>query len=84
MWMAGGGVNGGATVGETDEFSLLSVGEPIHIRDVHATILHLMGLEDEQLTFRHAGRIRKLTDIGGHVLQGIISYATPPKSTLSA
>jgi hypothetical protein len=73
MWMAGGNVKGGATAGETDPFSLRSVGEPIHIRDVHATILHLMGLEDEKLTYRHAGRIRKLTDIGGHTLHNIIA-----------
>lgn len=73
MWMAGGNVKGGATAGETDPYSLRSVGEPIHIRDVHATILHLMGLEDEKLTYRHAGRIRKLTDIGGHILDNIIA-----------
>ncbi|MDB4691371.1 DUF1501 domain-containing protein [Verrucomicrobia bacterium] len=72
MWMAGGDVKRGATVGETDAFSLRSVGKPIHIRDVHATILDLMGLHDEDLTFRHAGRIRKLTDIGGHVLHDVI------------
>ena len=73
MWMAGGRVRAGATAGETDPFSLRSVGEPIHIRDVHATILHLMGLEDERLTFQHAGRIRKLTDIGGHILHSLIA-----------
>ena len=73
MWMAGGDVKKGATVGETDPFSLRSIGSPVHIRDVHATILHLMGLNDEQLTFKHAGRIRKLTDIGGNVLSDIIT-----------
>ncbi|MDG1892566.1 MAG: DUF1501 domain-containing protein [Verrucomicrobiota bacterium] len=73
MWMAGGNVKRGATVGATDAFSLRSMGAPIHVRDVHATILQLMGLEDERLTFRHAGRIRKLTDIGGHVLKEIIT-----------
>lgn len=73
MWMAGGRVKAGATAGETDPFSLRSVDEPIHIRDVHATILHLMGLEDERLTFQHAGRIRKLTDIGGHILHSLIA-----------
>lgn len=73
MWMAGGNIKGGATAGATDDFSLRSVEEPIHIRDVHATILHLMGLDDERLTFHHAGRIRKLTDIGGNPLQGIIA-----------
>ncbi len=73
MWMAGGGVRGGATVGETDEFSLRSIDEGIPIRDVHATLLHLMGLDDEQLTWHHAGRLRKLTDIGGSVLSPILA-----------
>ena len=72
MWMAGGKVKAGATAGQTDDFSLRSVDQPIHIRDVHATILRLMGLEDERLTFQHAGRIRKLTDIGGEVLHSLI------------
>ena len=73
MWMAGGDVKGGATAGETDDFSLRSVGESIHIRDVHATLLNLMGLNDKAFEFRHAGRLRKLTDIGGHVLRGIMA-----------
>jgi len=73
MWMAGGGVRGGATAGETDEFGLRSIGEPILVRDVHATLLHLMGLHDESLTYLHAGRIRKLTDIGGRVLPELIA-----------
>ena len=73
MWMAGGNVKGGTTAGATDEYSLRSLGDPIHVRDVHATILDLMGLHDEQLTYQHAGRIRKLTDIGGKVLKEIIS-----------
>jgi len=73
MWMAGGDVKGGATAGETDDFSLRSVGEAIHIRDVHATLLHLMGLDDKKLEYRHGGRLRKLTDIGGNVLKQIIA-----------
>lgn len=73
MWMAGGNVKGGATAGQTDEFSLRSVAEPIPIRDVHATILNLMGLEDEELRYLHAGRFRQLTDIGGQVLEDVIS-----------
>ena len=72
MWMAGGNVKGGATVGETDEFSLRSIDEPISIRDVHATLLDLMGLDDEELRFLHAGRLRQLTDIGGKVLEDLI------------
>ena len=63
MWMAGGDVKGGdvkggETVGETDEFSLRSIGESVPIRDVHATILNLMGLDEEELRFLHAGRMR--------------------------
>lgn len=73
MWMAGGNVKGGATAGETDEFSLRSIGEPIPIRDVHATILNLMGLDDEELRYLHAGRLRQLTDIGGYVIDDVIA-----------
>jgi len=73
MWMAGGDVKGGATAGATDEFSLRAAGEPIHIRDVHGTILDLMGLDDNQLRYLHAGRYRQLTDIGGKVLQELIA-----------
>jgi hypothetical protein len=72
MWMAGGDVRAGATEGETDEFGLRSTGTPIPLRDVHATILDLMGLDDEKLTSLHAGRFRRLTDIGGQTLSGII------------
>ena len=71
MWMAGGDVKGGSSVGETDEFGLRSIGEGIHIRDVHATVLNLMGLDDDLLRYKHAGRQRQLTDIGGNVLDGI-------------
>jgi len=73
MWMAGGDVKGGATAGESDEYGLRSVeGKEIHISDVHATILNLLGLEDTKLTYRHAGRLRKLTNIEGKVLSEII------------
>ena len=73
MWMAGGNIQSGSTAGETDEFSLRSIGEPIHVRDAHATILDLMGLDDKALTYLHAGRFRRLTDIGGRVLEDIIA-----------
>ncbi|MEO2035520.1 MAG: DUF1501 domain-containing protein [Planctomycetaceae bacterium] len=74
MWMAGGNIKGGATAGETDEFGLRSVNEEsIPIRDVHATILNLMGLDDDELRYRHAGRLRQLTDIGGYVLDDLIT-----------
>jgi len=73
MWLAGGDVKGGVSAGETDAFGLRSSGPEIPVRDVHATILSLMGLEDERLRFLHAGRLRRLTDIGGQVLHEIIS-----------
>lgn len=73
MWMAGGNVKGGATAGATDEFSLRSIEDPIPIRDVHATLLNLMGLDDEELRYLHAGRLRQLTDIGGAVLDDLIA-----------
>ncbi|MDA1015032.1 MAG: DUF1501 domain-containing protein [Planctomycetota bacterium] len=76
MWMARGNVKGGASAGVTDEFGLRGIGEEIHIRDVHATILDLMGLDDEQLRFLHAGRLRRLTDIGGHVLHQLLNGPT--------
>jgi membrane-anchored protein YejM (alkaline phosphatase superfamily) len=73
MRLAGGNVKGGATAGETDEFGIRAVEEPIPIRDVHATILNLMGLDDRRLTYLHGGRFRKLTDIGGNVIRQVIS-----------
>ena len=72
MWMAGGNVKAGATIGGTDDFSLRAAEEPIHIRNVHATLLDLMGLDDELLRYLHAGRYRRLTDIGGEVLHDMI------------
>ena len=73
MWMAGGDVKGGSTAGATDEFGIRALHHEIPIRDVHATILDLMGLDDTRLTYLHAGRFRKLTDIGGTVLKEIIA-----------
>ena len=72
MWMAGGNVKAGATIGGTDDFSLRAAEEPVHIRSVHATLLDLMGLDDELLRYLHAGRYRRLTDIGGEVLHDMI------------
>lgn len=73
MWMAGGDVKGGATVGATDDYSLCAADEPIPIRDVHATLLNLLGLDDENLTYHYAGRIRRLTDIRANVLKQMIA-----------
>ncbi len=72
MWMAGGDVRPGATFGQTDAFALRSVGEALPMRDVHATLLRLMGLDQDRLTFLHAGRFKRLTDIGGRVIEEIL------------
>lgn len=72
-WMAGGDVKPGTSVGATDDFSVMAAEEPIPMRDVHATILNLLGLDDKRLTYLHAGRYRKLTDIGGAVLKPIVA-----------
>jgi uncharacterized protein (DUF1501 family) len=68
MWLAGGGAKGGTSVGTTDEFGLHAVERPIPVADFHATILHLLGLDHEQLTIRHNGRDERLTDIAGEVV----------------
>ncbi len=73
VWMAGGGVKAGATFGETDELSVRAASDPIPVRDVHATVLRLLGLDQERLTYLHAGRYKKLTDIGGRVIREIVA-----------
>jgi hypothetical protein len=72
-WLAGGGIRGGADAGETDDFGLTAAGEPIAVRDLHATILHLLGLDDQALVYLHEGRYKRLTDTGGRVLQEILT-----------
>jgi hypothetical protein len=73
MWMAGGGVRGGTVVGATDEVGLKAVEDRAHVNDIHATILHLMGLDHKQLTFLHNGRDERLTDVGGRVLKKVLA-----------
>lgn len=73
MWMAGGGVKGGQVIGETDEIGFRTVGERYHPRDIHATILHLLGLDQWQLTYLHNGRNERLTDFGGNVIRQIVA-----------
>jgi uncharacterized protein (DUF1501 family) len=63
MWMAGGGAKGGTIYGETDEFSYNIVRDPVHIRDFHATILHMLGFDHERLTYKHQGLDQKLTGV---------------------
>ncbi len=72
-WMAGGGVKGGFSYGATDEHGYEAVEGKLHIHDWHATILHLLGLDHEQLTFRYAGRDFRLTDVHGHVAKDILA-----------
>jgi hypothetical protein len=72
-WMAGGGVRGGLRYGATDEFGYEAVENKVHIHDWHATILHLLGLDHERLTFRHAGRDMRLTDVKGRVHEGVFA-----------
>jgi arylsulfatase A-like enzyme len=67
IWMAGGGVRAGFRYGATDEFGYEAVVDKVHIHDWHATILHLLGLDHTLLTFRHAGRDMRLTDVSGRV-----------------
>ena len=73
MWMAGGGVRGGYVHGATDEFGFQAAEKPVHVHDLHATILALLGFDHEKLTFRHAGRDFRLTDVHGHVVRELIA-----------
>lgn len=73
VWMAGGGVRGGMTYGATDPFGFRAIENKVHVHDLHATILHLMGFDHERLTYRHAGRDYRLTDVFGQVISPIIA-----------
>lgn len=73
VWMAGGGVRGGMSFGATDEFGLSAIENRVHVHDLHATILHLMGIDHERLTYRHSGRDYRLTDVSGKVVRGILA-----------
>ncbi len=72
MWLAGGGVKGGITHGASDDFGFRAVTDTVHIHDLHATILHLMGFDHERLTYRHAGRDFRLTDVHGEVVRDVL------------
>jgi len=73
IWMAGGGIQGGLTYGETDDFCYNVVRDPVHIHDLNATLLHLMGIDHTRLTYRYQGRDFRLTDVEGNVVKGILS-----------
>ncbi|TXT20748.1 MAG: hypothetical protein FD138_4167, partial [Planctomycetota bacterium] len=72
MWMAGGGIRGGQVVGATDAIGLKAVEKPYHFRDIHATILHQLGLDQHQLTYPHLGRDERLTFLEGRVIEEIV------------
>jgi hypothetical protein len=73
MWLAGGGVKGGLVHGATDEFGWYAVQDKVHVHDLHATILHLMGIDHEKLTYRYGGRDYRLTDVEGRVTEQILA-----------
>ena len=73
MWMAGGGVKGGYAYGATDDYGYYAAENKMHVHDLHATLLHLLGLNHERLTFRYAGRDFRLTDVAGHVAKDILA-----------
>src|SRR5258708_5939105 len=72
MWLAGGAVKGGAIYGATDDFGFKAVEKPVHVHDIHATILYLMGIDHTKLTYRYSGRDFRLTDVSGNVLHELI------------
>jgi uncharacterized protein (DUF1501 family) len=73
MWLAGGGFRGGLAYGETDELGFVAVKDRVHVHDLHATILHQMGLDHTRLTYRYSGRDFRLTDVHGRVVRELIS-----------
>jgi arylsulfatase A-like enzyme len=73
MFMAGGGFKGGVCHGGTDQFGFRAVDNRVSIHDLHATLLHLLGIDHERLTYRYAGRDFRLTDVAGTVAKGIIA-----------
>jgi len=72
MWMAGGGVRGGYAYGATDDYGYYAAVDKMHVHDLHATLLHLLGLDHERLTFRYAGRDFRLTDVSGQLVSKLL------------
>jgi uncharacterized protein (DUF1501 family) len=73
VWLAGGGVKPGVTVGRTDELGYFPAEDPVHVHDFHATLLHLLGLDHERLTYKFQGRPFRLTDVAGNVVQKLLA-----------
>ncbi len=72
VWVAGGGISGGQVIGKTDDLGLTVAEDPVHVHDLQATLLHCLGLDHERLTYRHAGRDFRLTDVGGNVVESML------------
>jgi len=73
MWLAGGGIKGGTTYGQTDDLGYNAAIDPVHVNDLHATVLHLLGIDHARLTHRHQGRDFRLTDVAGRVVRGLLA-----------
>ncbi len=73
MWMAGGGIKPGITLGETDPFGFNATLDRVHVHDLHATLLHLLGFDHTKLTYRFQGRDFRLTDVHGNVVQKLLA-----------
>src|SRR5206468_5521003 len=73
VWLAGAGVKGGQTYGATDEFGYRSVENPVHVHDLHATVLHLLGFDHTRLTYRFQGRDFRFTDVSGELVEKILA-----------
>ena len=73
LWMAGGGAKGGTVVGQTDDYGYNVVKDGVHVHDFHATLLHLLGIDHERLTFKYQGRYFRLTDVHGNVVRGALT-----------
>jgi len=71
--MAGGGSKGGISYGETDEYGFNVAKDPVHVHDLNATVLHLMGIDHERLTFKYQGREFRLTDVHGQIVKGLLA-----------
>jgi len=73
LWLAGGGIQGGVSIGETDDFGYNVATDQVEIHDLHATMLHLLGIDHEQLTYKFKGRDFRLTDVAGNVVQAALA-----------
>jgi uncharacterized protein (DUF1501 family) len=73
MWLCGGGVKGGSIYGATDEFGFKAADKPMHVHDLHATLLHLLGFDHKKLTYHYAGRDFRLTDVHGNVIHDLFA-----------